>query len=66
MVTPAAVFRLLVSVLVKEVSYFGINTRRGTRQFYSITDEVTNLYDNFKFGVAITKIMECVQMVCVV
>ena len=32
----------------------------------SITDEVSNLYDNFKFGVAIAKIMECVQMVCVV
>ena len=30
----------------------------------SITDEVTTLYDSFKFGVAIAKIMECVQMVC--
>ena len=30
----------------------------------SITDEVTNLYDNFKFGMAINKIMQCAQMVC--
>lgn len=28
----------------------------------TLTNEVTNLYDNFKFGMAVVKIMECVQM----
>lgn len=30
----------------------------------TLTDEVTDLYDDFKFGIGITKIMECVQLVC--
>ena len=32
---------------------------------YYITADITDLYNDFKFGVAITKIMECIQMVCV-
>jgi len=34
-------------------------------QLLFITDEVSKLYNDFKFGVAITKIMECIQQVSV-